>query len=137
VKACGDSHGGVSRLVRDGPRFDRYLIAGACRSCTDPYCLVGCPVDAIHREGSLETVIEDHCIGCGQCARNCPYNAIHMVSVGTGVAAQRLAVSCDLCRDVVRHPGSDEVRCVYSCPHHAAFRISGDELWQRLAGAKG
>jgi ferredoxin len=52
------------------------------------------------------------------------------------VAAQRLAVSCDLCRDVVRHPGSDEVRCVYSCPHHAAFRISGAELWQRLAGAK-
>ncbi|HEY2994692.1 MAG TPA: cyclic nucleotide-binding domain-containing protein [Methylomirabilota bacterium] len=137
VRACADSHGGISRLVREGPRMDRFLVAGACRSCTDPYCLVGCPVDAIHRDGSLETVIEDHCIGCGQCARNCPYHNIHMVTVGDGAVAQRRAVSCDLCRDVVSHPGSEEVRCVYSCPHHAAFRISGDELWRRLTGEVG
>ena len=131
VRACADGHGGVSRLVREGPRFDRFMVATACRSCTDPYCLVGCPVDAIHREGSLETVIEDHCIGCGQCARNCPYDNIHMVEAVNG-AAQRRAVTCDLCRDVVRHPGTDQVRCVYACPHHAAMRISGDELWERL-----
>ena len=134
VRACADTHGGVSRLVREGPRIDRYMVAGACRSCTDPYCLVGCPVDAIHREGSLETVIEDHCIGCGECARNCPYHNIQMVMVGDGAVAQRRAVTCDLCRDVVRHPGTDEVRCVYSCPHHAAFRITGEELWRRLTG---
>jgi len=60
----------------------RFLVASACRSCTDPYCLVGCPVDAIHREGSLETVIEDHCIGCGQCAKNCPYHNIRMIDAG-------------------------------------------------------
>jgi CRP-like cAMP-binding protein/Pyruvate/2-oxoacid:ferredoxin oxidoreductase delta subunit len=134
VRACADVHDGVPRFVREGPRLDKYLVAAACRSCTDPYCLVGCPVDAIHRDGSLETVIEDHCIGCGQCARNCPYHNIHMVAVGDGAVAQRRAVSCDLCRGVVAHPGSDEVRCVYSCPHHAAFRISGDELWRRVTG---
>ena len=136
VRACADGHGGVSRLVREGPRLGRFLIAGACRSCTDPYCLVGCPVDAIHREGSLETVIEDHCIGCGQCARNCPYHNIHMVEHDDGLTAQRRAVTCDLCRDVVQHPGSPEVRCVYSCPHHAAMRISGDDLWRRLTGER-
>jgi Fe-S-cluster-containing hydrogenase component 2 len=134
VRACADGHGGESRLVRDGPRLGRYMVAGACRSCTDPYCLVGCPVDAIHREGSLETVIEDHCIGCGHCARNCPYHNITMLERGDGVVAQRRAVTCDLCRDLVRNPGSDEVRCVYACPHHAAMRISGPELWHRLTG---
>jgi CRP-like cAMP-binding protein/Fe-S-cluster-containing hydrogenase component 2 len=135
VTACADAHGGVSRLVREGPRIGQYMVAGACRSCTDPYCLVGCPVDAIHREGSLETVIEDHCIGCGQCARNCPYDNIHMVPAGEGSVARR-AVTCDLCRDVIRHPGTDAVRCVYTCPHHAALRISGEELWRRLADGK-
>ena len=32
--------------------------------------------------------------------------------------------------------GTDEVRCVYSCPHHAAMRISGDDLWRRLTGER-
>ena len=41
----------------------------------------GCPVDAIHRrEGHLEVVIENHCVGCGLCEKNCPYGAIQMVS---------------------------------------------------------
>lgn len=80
VKACADSHGGVTRVVRDGPRFGHFLVAISCRSCHDPYCLTGCPVDAIHREGrSLEIQIDDHCIGCGLCAHNCPYGSIHMV----------------------------------------------------------
>ena len=137
VHACAEAHGGVPRLVREGPRLGHFMVASACRSCTDPYCLVGCPVDAIHREGSLETVIESHCIGCGQCARNCPYNAITMVEHHDGITAQRQAFACDLCRDIVAHPGSDEVRCVYTCPHHAAMRISGDELWRRLMGEPG
>ena len=133
VVACAEGHGGITRLVREGPRLGNFLVAGACRSCMDPHCLAGCPVDAIHREGSLEIVIEDHCIGCGECAKNCPYQNIAMVSTGHGLVAERRAVTCDLCRDVVRHPGSDEVRCVYSCPHHSAMRISGEELWRRLS----
>jgi len=80
VKACADSHDGVTRVVRDGPRFGHFLVAISCRSCHDPYCLTGCPVDAIHREGfTLEIRIDDHCIGCGLCAHNCPYGSIHMV----------------------------------------------------------
>src|SRR5690606_37839574 len=79
TKACADTHGGVTRLVREGLRFDRFLVASSCRSCMDPYCLVGCPVDAIHRDGnSLEIKIEDYCIGCGLCAQNCPYGNINM-----------------------------------------------------------
>jgi Fe-S-cluster-containing hydrogenase component 2 len=80
VRACADSHQGVTRVVRDGPRFGHFLVAVSCRTCHDPYCLTGCPVNAIHREGTgLEIRIDDHCIGCGLCAHNCPFGSIHMV----------------------------------------------------------
>ena len=40
--------------------------------------MIGCPVDAIHRGRHQQIVIEDHCIGCGLCAQNCPYGNISM-----------------------------------------------------------
>src|SRR5229473_2634609 len=77
VRACADAHDGVSRLIRDGLRFDHYLIATSCRHCRDPRCMV-CPVGAVHRGKSLDVVIDDHCIGCGECAKNCPYGNINI-----------------------------------------------------------
>lgn len=144
TKACADTHDGVTRLIRDGLRFDKFLVASSCRSCMDPYCLVGCPVDAIHRNGdSLEIEIEDYCIGCGLCADNCPYGNINMhgfpkqdvdesgkltkvYEERDGVrlpVIQQRATTCDLCRSVDGRPS-----CVYACPHEAAFRMSGQEL---------
>jgi len=145
TKACADTHGGVTRLVRDGLRFDRFLVASSCRSCMDPYCLVGCPVDAIHRDGhSLEIKIEDYCIGCGLCSQNCPYGNINMhgfpkmeTDPKTGKqkevfeerngrkipVIQQKATTCDLCRSIDGKP-----RCVYACPHDAAHRMSGQQL---------
>lgn len=136
-KACADAHEGQTRLVRDGLRFENYLIATSCRSCTDPYCLVGCPVNAIFREGDKEIVIEDHCIGCGQCATNCPYGNITMYGHPDGfrvedtrkipVIRQR-ATTCDQCKSIGGTP-----RCVYACPHDAAHRVSGQQLTSILA----
>lgn len=144
VKACADTHDGVTRLVREGLRFDKYLVASACRSCTDPYCMVGCPVDSIHREGSLEIKIEDHCIGCGLCAKNCPYGNINMAEFDErgnpykpGVRTAKIvnkATTCDLCSSVgvdASNP-QDEVSCVYACPHAAALRMSGPDLLERI-----
>ncbi len=130
TKACADSHGGESRLVREGLRFENFLVATSCRSCTDPYCLVGCPVNSIFREGSKEIVIEDHCIGCGLCASNCPYGNITMYGQeaefrpgnNTPIIRQK-ATTCDQCKSIGGTP-----RCVYSCPHDAAFRMSGKQL---------
>jgi Fe-S-cluster-containing hydrogenase component 2 len=137
TKACADTHDGVTRLVREGLRFDKFLVASSCRSCLDPYCLVGCPVDSIHRRQSLEITIEDHCIGCGLCAKNCPYGNINMhgfeqlrddpANPGQRHAViQQKATTCDLCRNVVG-PNEDP-SCVYACPHNAAFRMSGAQL---------
>jgi len=137
TKACADTHEGVTRLIREGLRFENYLVATSCRSCLDPYCMVGCPVGSIRREGSLEIRIESWCIGCGLCAENCPYGNINMVETkvkkddpaqpGKKVMAQeRKATTCDLCREIA--PGGTDPSCVYACPHDAAFRMSGPQL---------
>ena len=131
TKACADTHGGVPRLIRDGLRFDKWLVASACRSCTDPYCLVGCPVDAIHRQADRKEIqIESHCIGCGLCAANCPYGNINMHQEDDGPILRSRATMCDLCHDIVA-PG-EEVSCVFACPHNAAFRMSGGELLEKV-----
>ena len=144
-KACADTHQGVTRLIRDGLRFDKWLVASACRSCSDPYCLVGCPVDAIHRLGDRkEITIDNHCIGCGLCANNCPYGNINMHSLKVDrpdpenpqhkkAVTQQLATTCDLCHNIV---GPDEdVSCVFACPHNAAFRMTGEELLAQVTSA--
>jgi CRP-like cAMP-binding protein/Fe-S-cluster-containing dehydrogenase component len=136
TRACSDTHDGVTRLIREGLRFENFLVASSCRSCLDPYCLVGCPVDAIHRKprenhpGAVEIVIEDHCIGCGLCSTNCPYGNISMHREGD----RRMATTCDLCRDLV---GPDEdPSCVYACPHDAAFRMSGQDLLKTVSARR-
>jgi CRP-like cAMP-binding protein len=137
VRACADAHDGVSRLVREGLRFDKYLVATSCRQCRDPLCMVGCPVGSIRRRNSLEVIIEDWCIGCGLCATNCPYGNINLhpfpvelddpAHPGRKIAATRVkATSCDLCHDHA------EPSCVYACPHDAAHRVNPPEFFAGL-----
>jgi Fe-S-cluster-containing hydrogenase component 2/CRP-like cAMP-binding protein len=143
VKACADSHGNVTRLVLEGNRFDRFLVPSSCRSCHDPVCLPGCPVDAIHRRPadgkggtSLAIFIEKHCIGCGLCANNCPFGSIHMLDLKESKSRiasnqlpsnpdqKRVATNCDLCESLDGDP-----RCVKNCPHEAALtRMEGIKL---------
>jgi Fe-S-cluster-containing hydrogenase component 2 len=83
VTACVNSHSdGRSRLFLDGPRFGQYLVPATCRSCLDPVCMIGCPVGSIHRGDNGQIVIEDWCIGCEMCARQCPYGSILMHDTG-------------------------------------------------------
>src|SRR5579859_1541697 len=139
VNACADAHDGVTRLVREGLRFDQYLVATSCRQCRDPLCMVGCPVGAIRRRNSLEVIIEDWCIGCGLCARNCPYGNInlHPFEVladdperpGRKKAVVKLkATSCDLCTHL------KEPSCVYACPHDAAHRVDPRKFFSEMLG---
>ena len=88
VKACVATHDdGVTRLIRDGLRFENFLVATSCRACMDPLCMTRCPVGSIRRKDTLDIVIEDWCIGCGNCATDCPYGNINVVEVD-GRAAQ-------------------------------------------------
>jgi len=83
VEACIGSHDdGYSRLFLDGPRFDRFLVPSACRQCFNPSCMIGCPVGSIQRGDDGQIIIEDWCIGCALCERQCPYDSIQMHDVG-------------------------------------------------------
>jgi CRP-like cAMP-binding protein/Fe-S-cluster-containing hydrogenase component 2 len=159
VTACAQAHDGVSRLLRDGLRYDHYLVATACRSCRDPLCMTQCPVGSIRRKENLEIIIEDWCIGCGKCAELCPYGNINMhplevvKEVKTEIKSDKPDVpprikiekkksttykanTCDLCTQL------STPSCVYACPHDAAKRVdpqryfgdafaAQDELLQR------
>ncbi len=81
-KACAETHHGVSRLDREaGATFDMLHVPTSCRHCEDPHCMKDCPPDAIHRAPNGEVFIDDSCIGCGNCERNCPYGVIQMAAV--------------------------------------------------------
>lgn len=153
TRGCVEQHGTeshglpITRLLRDGERFGNFTVATSCRSCMEPHCMTGCPVDSIHRGKHLQIVIEDHCIGCGLCASNCPYGSIFMVPnanrrVETPCPdhpgemlriAQPKAAVCDLC-DAEGDQPSPTPRCVSACPHDAAHRMTGEELLARVLG---
>ncbi len=81
-KACADSHDGLSRLDREAGRTFAHLhVPTSCRHCEHPHCMADCPPNAIHRGPDGEVYINDTCIGCGNCQRNCPYGVIRMDSV--------------------------------------------------------
>jgi CRP-like cAMP-binding protein len=140
VRACATAHDGVSRLLRDGLRYEHFLVATACRSCRDPLCMTQCPVGSIRRKENLEIIIEDWCIGCGKCAELCPYGNINMhplevmKEIKTEVKSKVEGVpptikiekkkmtaykanTCDLCTQL------STPSCVYACPHDAAKRV--------------
>lgn len=88
--ACHKIHG-QSRLTRRGVHVTRLeaprphaiqsvLSPEVCMHCADPECLTGCPTGAIGRFTLGQVDIDPKtCIGCGDCATQCPYNAISMV----------------------------------------------------------
>jgi Fe-S-cluster-containing hydrogenase component 2/thioredoxin reductase len=77
--ACAETHGGTSRLRRKaGPTFANIHVPTSCRHCEDPHCMKDCPPDALTRSPNGEVFIQDNCIGCGNCERNCPYGVIQM-----------------------------------------------------------
>jgi len=122
VRACAASHDGVTRLIRDGLRYDRYLVPTSCRTCHDPLCMIGCPVGSLRRTDSLEILIEDWCIGCGLCVKSCPYGNLNLHAIapredGPAAAGPCKAIRCDLCAEL------EEPACVYACPHEAARRV--------------
>lgn len=107
-----------------------------------------CPPDAIRRAPNGEVYIQDNCIGCGNCERNCPYDVIQMAvkpdpkpplwqwllfgsGPGPGEAAKpknvdktaKKAVKCDMCKDLEGGPA-----CVRACPTGAAIRINPEQF---------
>lgn len=149
-RACAETHNGISRLDREaGPTYASIHVPTSCRHCEHPHCMKDCPPDAIHRAQNGEVFINDSCIGCGNCQRNCPYGVIHMAvkepqrplnmlswllfgkgrAPGEGASkehhadAQKIATKCDMCKGL-----SGGSACVRACPTGAAIRVSPAEF---------
>lgn len=130
VRACAVAHDNNPRFVRQGPISDRIMVANACMHCQDPVCMIECPTGAISRHADEGVVVINDltCIGCGSCAKNCPYDAIRMVEIrhrdGTYILDQKTrmpipkATKCDLCVDQLGGPA-----CQRACPHDALIRM--------------
>lgn len=55
----------------------RCFTCGGCVSCDN--CFIFCPDMAVSRVNGGYRVSDEHCKGCGLCARECPRGALHMV----------------------------------------------------------
>jgi Fe-S-cluster-containing dehydrogenase component len=143
-RACEETHGGVSRLDRAaGPTFASIHIPTSCRHCENAKCMTDCPPDALVRLSTGEIHIkEDICIGCENCAKNCPYHVIQMAprtparrslldrlafwngKKESEAGHAKVAVKCDLCRDLPGiKKGTGQTACVAACPTGAIVRV--------------
>ncbi len=151
--ACHKVHG-QSRLLRRGISITRPTSIGSertqhvlspqvCMHCKDPECLTGCPTGAIFRDPRGYVDIDPAtCIGCFDCATQCPYDAISMVprngepvvtfdlmgtlrktfgfttsaipSLPLTPADDVVAIKCNLCEHTPLNPQS-ATRQAYSC----------------------
>ncbi len=170
--ACHKVHG-QSRLLRrgihierpvkiDSPNRQHVLSPSVCMHCKDPECLTGCPTGAIFREsrGDIDINI-DTCIGCFDCATQCPYNAITMIprnlpappKTALLTRAKRvfslkahppapvaesddmIAVKCNLCESTPLNPPNAKraaYSCEENCPTGALVRVDPQSYFPEI-----
>lgn len=161
--ACHKVHG-QSRLLRRGISITRPVSIGSertqhvlspqvCMHCKDPECLTGCPTGSIFRDPRGYVDIDPAtCIGCFDCATQCPYDAISMVPkngapvvtfdlMGTlrrtfslstlpapplKPADDVVAIKCNLCEHTPLNPEGaprQAYSCEENCPTGALLRV--------------
>jgi Fe-S-cluster-containing dehydrogenase component/CRP-like cAMP-binding protein len=174
--ACHKMHG-TSRLRRSGIHVARYngktvndgfqslLSPSVCLHCQDPECLTGCPTGAIGRQPGGQVDIDPKtCIGCGDCATQCPYNAISMIprrkkEVPVVVAGWKrffslkgdtlpapveetsdlLASKCNLCNGTTLNPkgvAKQAYSCEENCPTGALLRVDPHRYFSEVKNIK-
>ncbi len=176
--ACHKVHG-QSRLLRRGINIARPVKIGTsqtqhvlspqvCMHCKDPECLTGCPTGAIFRDPVGHVDIDPTtCIGCFDCATQCPYDAITMVprngevSQGFdlfGTLKQKLslavpmpppappasddvvAIKCNLCEDTPLNPAKARrpaYSCEENCPTGALVRVDPIKYFDEITSTQG
>jgi len=174
--ACHKMHG-QSRLLRRGIQIERptrigkkrlqhALVPQVCMHCQDPECMTGCPTGSIFRDLAGQIDIDPQtCIGCFDCATQCPYDAITMVPrtappAPNGLAAKLrkvfslrndrlvtpepsddpVAIKCNLCEDTpLNPPGArgKKYSCEENCPTGALVRVDPIEYFSEIGPAQG
>ena len=175
--ACHRVHG-QSRLLRRGIHIERPIKSGSastqhvlspsvCMHCKDPECLTGCPTGAIFRDLKGDVDINPAtCIGCFDCATQCPYNAISMVPrdlpppartapltriknvfrlsapspAAIAEADDMIAIKCNLCENTSLNPDNAKrpaYSCEENCPTGALVRVNPHEYFDEVGKTLG
>jgi Fe-S-cluster-containing dehydrogenase component/CRP-like cAMP-binding protein len=173
--ACHKVHG-QSRLLRRGIQIERPVAIGkkrlqhalvpqVCMHCADPECLTGCPTGSIFRDPLGHVDIDpETCIGCFDCATQCPYDAISMVPRdappnGRGflstlsrvfsfrinepsapAADDVVAIKCNLCEGTSLNPAGarrQAYSCEENCPTGALVRVNPLEYFDETKSTQG
>src|SRR6185369_8028686 len=176
--ACHKVHG-QSRLVRRGISITRPVAIGStrtqhvlspqvCMHCKDPECLTGCPTGSIFRDPRGFVDIDPAtCIGCFDCATQCPYDAISMVPRNAnGIAKFDLfgtlkktlsfnatpvpmpaetaddvvAIKCNLCEHTPLNPQGahrQSYSCEENCPTGALVRVDPVKYFSEVENTQG
>ena len=169
--ACHKMHG-QSRLLRRGIQIERPVAIGkkrlqhalvpqVCMHCADPECMTGCPTGAIFRDPLGQIDIDKvTCIGCFDCATQCPYDAITMVPrvspppnsgfasklkkalsfkidqpVAPETSDDPVAIKCNLCEDTPLNPPGvrrKKYSCEENCPTGALVRVDPIEYFSEI-----
>ena len=176
--ACHKVHG-HTRLVRRGIHIERpvrptraatqsILVPSVCMHCRDAECLTGCPTGAIARfpDGQID-INPTTCIGCSDCATQCPYDAISMIA-RPGTSGDKsnplhrlasvfslgetplpapveqvenlVAVKCNLCHGTPMNPAGakrEAYSCEENCPTGALVRVDPREYFDEINGSIG
>ncbi|HET9478254.1 MAG TPA: 4Fe-4S dicluster domain-containing protein, partial [Pyrinomonadaceae bacterium] len=173
--ACHKMHG-QSRLLRRGIQIERpvsigkkrlqhALVPQVCMHCADPECMTGCPTGAIFRDpfGHID-IDKTTCIGCCDCATQCPYDAITMVPraappptsgfvstlkralsfkidppITPEASDDPVAIKCNLCEDTPLNPEGvrrKRYSCEENCPTGALVRVDPIEYFSEIGPAQ-
>ncbi len=63
--------------IRSAGGIRKGFVVIVCRACDNPPCARVCPTDALLiREGGGVRLKAELCIGCGNCAKACPFGAV-------------------------------------------------------------
>ncbi len=176
--ACHKVHG-QSRLLRRGISITRPVSIGShhtqhvlspqvCMHCKDPECLTGCPTGSIFRDPRGYVDIDPAtCIGCFDCATQCPYDAITMVPRGAGgivkfdlfgtlkktfslsatpvalpagAVDDVVAIKCNLCEHTPLNPQGarrQAYSCEENCPTGALVRVDPVRYFSEVGNTQG
>src|SRR5499427_321202 len=134
VVACNEQNGNPAEInwrrvgeIEGGhyPSVQRYHLSMGCNHCIEPSCLIGCPVEAYHKDPRTGVVVHsaEACIGCQYCTWNCSYG-VPQYNPARGVVGK-----CDLCHN--RLSDGMAPACVQACPEGAiAIEIVNIAEWR-------
>ncbi len=112
------------------PKVKIHYIPELCNHCEKPSCLPVCGEGAIYKRDDGFVIIDpEKCVGCGNCAEACPYDAVY------SNPALGICQKCTGCAHLLDN-GYKLPRCVEACPTDAIKFGEEEELAELLKGAE-